>query len=77
MKKKDLEKRIDELVRRVTELEQKPQFVYIPQVPSVPYAPPPNDQVPYVPPTQQGPYYGNVICNSANESTQQELFGVK
>ena len=34
----------------------------------------------YVPPTQQGQYYsnyGNVTCSSANESTQQELFGVK
>lgn len=81
MTKKDLQEQIDRLSKRIDDIEQRPQFVYMPQVPYITHTPPVtiNDPLP-------NPY---VICGGTNqvadanvrcynsESTQQERFGCR
>ena len=66
MKKKDLQKEIDDLRKRVTDLENKPlpyTFTYIPQQP-----------LPFIPTYNPQPLYGGT---NSSESTQQERFGAR
>ena len=80
MTKKDLQEQIDRLNKRVADLEQRPQFVYIPQVTNIPYVPPigggitigdpPPNIYPYITcgSTNQAPPDANVQCYNSDSA---------
>ena len=80
MTKKDLQEQIDRLSKRIDDLEQRPQFGYMPQVPYITYTPSVTINDPLLP----NPYLiwggtnqaadANVRCYNS-ESTQEERFG--
>ena len=74
MTKKELQRQIDELRKRLEEVENRPQFSYLPPIPNTPYVPP-------VCPTfigdPVGPVGSTTVCANNSEATHQEYFGVK